>query len=456
MQVQATERRSKAILPPKALAALIGALAAALVIAVLSYRSLITRTAAADAVQHTQLVASELNQLQAVITDGETGQRGYLLTGADRYLGPSTAARNRWPGLLAVLRQLTRDNGEQQQRIAELEPILDSKFAELDDTIRLERKHDHAAALEIVNSDRGKELMDRGRDLIIAMLGSERDLLATRSAAWEASVTTSAYVVFGGVAVLILMIILIGVLASRDYRTVSNEAWVRNIQASLVEQMQGDVRLESLGDNVLRTLARKLGAPVGAMYVVEGKQLRRIAQTSLEDGTDPVRKLGDGMIGEVAQRDTTVHIDHLPDGYLKISSALGETKPVALAIAPAVVDGQVVAVTELAFMKPLDALEKSALDRVSGSIGTAIRSAKDRNKLEELLEETQHQAEELQTQQEELRVSNEELEQQSRALQLSQSQLENQQAELEQINAQLEEQAQSLARQRDDLARAGA
>jgi signal transduction histidine kinase/CheY-like chemotaxis protein/CHASE3 domain sensor protein len=453
VQFQTTERRSSAILPPKALGALLAALAAAVVIAALSYRSLITRSAAADAMQHTQQVTSELNQLQAVVTDGETGQRGFVLTGAERYLTPYTAAHNRLPGLVAVLRQLTLDNGSQQQRITELEPILNAKFAELDETVRLERRHDHAAALEIVNTDRGKDLMDRGRDLITAMLGAERDLLATRTAEWEASVSNSAYIVFGGVAVLIVMIILIGVLASRDYRAVSNEAWVRNVQASLAEQMQGDVRLESLGASVLRTLARKLGAPVGAMYVVEGKQLRRIAQASVKDGTDPIRKFGDGIIGEVAQRDTTVYVDQLPEGYLKITSALGEAKPVALAIAPAVVDGQVVAVTELAFMRPLDALEKSALDRVSESIGIAIRSAKDRGKLEELLGETQRQAEELQAQQEELRVSNEELEQQSRALQLSQSQLENQQAELEQINQQLEEQASSLETQRDELAR---
>ncbi|MEO8841330.1 MAG: response regulator [Kofleriaceae bacterium] len=453
MQFQATERRSTAILPPKALAALIAALGAAAVIAMLSYRSLITRSAAADAMQHAQLVTSELNQLQAVVTDGETGQRGFLLTGAVRYLAPYTSAHNRLPGLLAVLRQLTIGNGAQQQRLEELEPILDSKFDELDETINLERKHDHEAALAIVNSDRGMDLMDRGRELINAMLGSERALLATRTDAWDASVTSSAYVVFGGVAVLIIMILLIGFLASRDFRTVANEAWVRSIHAALAEQMQGDVRLESLGDKVLHTLSRELGAPVGAMYVVEGPNLRRIAQTSLEGGTDPIRKLGDGMIGEVAQRDTTVHIDKLPDGYLKVSSALGEAKPVALAIAPAIVDGRVVAVTELAFMRPLDALEKSALDRVSESIGTAIRSAKDRSQLELLLEETQRQAEKLQAQQEELRVSNEELEEQSRALLVSQGQLENQQAELEQINQQLEEQASSLEAQRDQLAR---
>jgi signal transduction histidine kinase len=86
----------------------------------------------------------------------------------------------------------------------------------------------------------------------------------------------------------------------------------------------------------------------------------------------------------------------------------------------------------------------------------ALRSARYRTDLQNLLEETQRQAEELQVQSEELRVSNEELEEQGRALKESQVRLEHQQVELEQTNSQLEEQAQQLETQRDDLAKSAA
>ena len=84
-------------------------------------------------------------------------------------------------------------------------------------------------------------------------------------------------------------------------------------------------------------------------------------------------------------------------------------------------------------------------------IGVAVRSARYRGELQNLLEETQRQAEEMAAQGEELRVSNEELEEQSRALKESQSRLENQQAEFEQINSHLEAQSSQLQKQRDDL-----
>jgi CheY-like chemotaxis protein len=122
-------------------------------------------------------------------------------------------------------------------------------------------------------------------------------------------------------------------------------------------------------------------------------------------------------------------------------------------ISPAAVDGTVHAVIELGFLRTVRPEDLELLERLSESLGVAVRASKDRTRLEELLEETQRQGEELQTQQEELRVTNEELEVQARSLKESQAQLEAQQAELEQTNAQLEEQAQLLEHQRDELAR---
>ncbi|MEO6774681.1 MAG: response regulator [Kofleriaceae bacterium] len=450
------EKRSTAFLPTNAMVALLGALLAAALIAMLAYRSLITRADAADALNHTKQVQHETERVLGALRDGETGQRGFLITGADRYLESYERGREQLPGLIAVLRGLTSDNPTQEQRILELEAIAKTKFDEMAATIARERANDHAGALAIVRTDRGKNAMDRARALISDMEDIETRRLAERTQDWEDSVTHSSYIVFGGVGLLIVMILLIGVLASRDYRAVAAEAWVRRVQVGLTREIQGDVRLDSLGDKVLRTLSATLHAPVGAIYTVEGAQLHRIGGLALAPDAPLTKPLGEGLVGEAARAGTMVHIAELPAGYLRLSSGLGDGRPSALAVAPAVVDGQVVAVTELALLGPLDAVELRALDRVSEAIAVALRGAKDRSKLEELLEETQRQAEELQAQQEELRVSNEELEQQSRTLQLSQAQLENQAAELEQINQQLEEQARSLEVQRDDLARTSA
>ena len=133
---------------------------------------------------------------------------------------------------------------------------------------------------------------------------------------------------------------------------------------------------------------------------------------------------------------------------------IGQASAAELLVAPAVEHGQVYAVIELGFNRPVTETERTLMERASELLAVAIRSGIDRNRLQNLLEETQRQSEELQTQQEELRVSNEELEQQSRILQESQAQMEVQQTELEQTNAHLEAQTQQLEYQREQLLRA--
>jgi signal transduction histidine kinase/CheY-like chemotaxis protein/CHASE3 domain sensor protein len=452
-----SERRSRELLPSKALAAFIAAFFAIALIGILSYRNLISRSDAADLMNHTKQVEQQIYLVQGDVINAETGQRGFLLTGRESYVEPFEAARAQLPGDLLVLRQLTLDNIDHQLAVSALTPLIQGKLDELGETIRHKRAGDTSGAIEIVMSDRGKNYADKIREIVTTMLGNEHKLLAARTVEWEETVSSSTYVVFGGVALLFGMFGLIAVLSSRDYRAVAAESWTRRVQVKLTERMQGDVRAESLGEKILKTLSESVDAQLGAVYVREHDTLRRIAGHALPASAAATAQIpiGEGVTGEAAKTGALVHLRDVPDGYLDVSSATGKGTPREVVVLPASVDGYVQAVTELAFMHSVDEVEVAALQRVSEAIAVALRTAKDRRQLEELLEETQRQAEELQAQGEELRVSNEELEQQSRALQVSQTQLENQQAELEQINAQLEEQTQSLAHQRDELARAG-
>jgi signal transduction histidine kinase/CheY-like chemotaxis protein len=446
--------RSRAWLPTQALVALATAFAAVLVIAVLSYHSLAARDEAANAVDHIEDVEDHLHQFLSDMKDAETGQRGFLLTGVEHYLDPYQLALGDIATELATLRRQTLDNPDQQRRLDSVGPLVDARLAELKQTIDLERAGDPAGALTVVQSDRGRAAMERIRQVIEAMIAAEQVLLVQRTHDWEDTVRWSSYLMFGGVALLASMIGLIGVLASRNFRAVEAEAWSRRVQLALSSELQGDHHFASIGDRALRLVVDHLHARVGAIYVTEGDRLRRIAGHALASGTDDVR-LGDGLTGQAAKEDRTVHLRDVPTGYLDVSSTVGKTVPRDLAIVPASVDGAVQAVTEVGFLHRLDRTEIDTLGRMSEVIAIAIRSARDRARLEELLEEVQRQTKELTSQQQELRVSNEELEHQTQALQASQIQLQDQQSELEQVNTRLEEQAQSLAQQRDELARTG-
>jgi CheY-like chemotaxis protein len=146
-----------------------------------------------------------------------------------------------------------------------------------------------------------------------------------------------------------------------------------------------------------------------------------------------------------------VSLADVPGEHVRLATGTGDSKPRHLLVAPLTSGASLLGVIELGFMAPPHPRAADFLTVAGESAGIALRSARYRAHLQDLLAETQRQAEELQVRQEELRVSNEELEEQSRALQRSQAQMEHQQQALEESNAQLEEQTQALEHHRDRL-----
>jgi CheY-like chemotaxis protein/signal transduction histidine kinase/CHASE3 domain sensor protein len=439
---------------PQTLAAFLVAVTAVAVIAALSYASLQSTAASARGLTKTVEVMAQLQTVMSTLKDAETGQRGYLLTGRESYLEPYLAAQRAMAGEFSALRALIGDNPAQGKRLDSLQSLAIGKMAELDETVVLRRTGQSDSALTLVATDRGKALMDGIRGLVDEMENSERQLIAVRTAQWQSAATVSFAVTGGGSAVLLILIAAAAAMASRDFRVRQLESWLRTGQIGLSELMQGDQPLDKLGQNVLGFLAEFLDAQVGAVFIAESGNFRRVAGFALPAGmAGDVIRPGDGLAGQAAKANRALRVRDVPAGYLPIGSSVGSGTPGELLIAPASIDGMVHAVVELGFFGTIDSAKQDLLNRVSESIAVAVRASKDRSRLEELLLETQQQSEELQTSEEELRVNNEELEEQGRTLRESRAQQESQQAELEQINSQLEEQTQVLEHQKEELAK---
>jgi signal transduction histidine kinase/CheY-like chemotaxis protein/CHASE3 domain sensor protein len=433
------------------------AVIAVIVIALLSYESLLTTTDSARKLTKTVEVLAHLQTFMSTLKDAETGQRGYLLTGRESYLEPYSGAALAMSGELAAMRRLTADEPGLRERLDTLQLLAGEKMQELKETIELRRAGNADAALKIVMSDRGKNAMDRLRIIVSDIEGAQRQSIAAHTAAWRQAASVAFGVTGGGSALLLILIGLAAAVASRDFKARQLESWLRSGQIGLSAQMQGDQPLERLGGNMLGFLAEFLDAQVGALFIAEPGRFRRIAAYALASGGDGAAlRPGDGLTGQAAKDDRVLHVRQVPAGYLPIVSGTGRGEPAELLILPAALDGTVHAVVELGFFGPVHADKQELLMRVRESMAVAIRAAKDRNQLEDLLQETQQQAEELQTREEELRVNNEELEEQGRTLRESRAQLESQQAELEQINARLEEQTQVLEHQKESLAKSHA
>ncbi len=449
----------RSTLPRKTQVGFVAATLAVFLIAFLSYQSFQWRAEGAALVQRTLTTIQGLDDLLSDYKDAETGQRGYLLTQTEAYLEPYERATTAIDDKLAKLRAELTDDQKEADALEVLRHAGQQKLAELKQTIDLSRAGRRDQALEIVTTDRGKRYMDDLRAGIAEMREVEKVRLATRTSEWERSSTVSLGLIWGGSALLLFLVVGAALMSSHDFQAQEIERWLRTGQAELAVSMQGVETVEGLGERIAAFLGNYVSARVGAVYFAEKPgDLRRVGSYALPagaSGASGAARVG-GLTAQAYGDNAFIETEDVPADFFPVTSGLGQSRARRLVAAPTTADGAPNGAVELGFFHRVRPAEIELVQRVTETIGLALRSARDRKVLQETLEETQRQAEELQTQQEELSVQNEELEQQSRALQESQARLENQQAELEQINSNLEEQTQALEQQRNDLLRAQA
>ena len=419
-------------------------------------------------VEHTDRVINNANEAVKLTVDLETGMRGYLLSGDEKFLEPYETARPRIKVALDTLLELTSDNPVQTDRLRRLEALQAEWAGYAQSMIDLQRSSgDYRGA---VKAGRGKRLTDEIRKQFEDVIEMEQQLRASRNE--EVRRTTiwsiALYLLFvAGISALLAYIGRRDLLnLSQNYAAnlaaqqssanrLEQQAWLRNGQTELAEQVLGQLSLNVLGRNILQFCAQYLGSAVAAIYVREEHGgLKRIASYGFsreQEEREHYIYSDEGIVGQVAQRAEVIRLDQVPGDYFKVSSALGEGLPHSVLVVPTSDDERVNGVIELGFLRPLSDRDVELLELIAGNIGTSIEAARYRQRLQEVLAETQQLNEELQVQQEELKTANEELEEQSRILKESQAHLETQQVELEQTNEQLAEQAQILADQRDAM-----
>ena len=443
----------------------VGVLSAVFFILLISYL-----LSAIQWVEHTDRVINNTNRSMKLSIDMETGMRGFLLTGDQHFLDPYEVAKPLLTAELQGLQALVEDNPTQLDRFRRLLTLQEEWNAFALEMIKLRRENgDYQTP---VLAGRGKRITDQIRTEYDQAVEMEQQLRLNRNAEVTRSTVMSValYLVF--------VVIVSGILAwvgRRDLMALSDTysenlrqqeinaerlqkvAWLRNGQSELAEHVLGQLTLGMLGRNILQFLARYLGASVAAVYVrQEHGGLTRIASYGFsreQEERDQTIHSDEGIVGQAARQDRVITLKDVPVDYFKVSSGLGDGSPRSVIVVPTSNDDQVNGVIELGFLHALTEQDVEFLELISDNIGTSIEAARYRQRLQEVLAETQQLNEELQVQQEELRTANEELEEQSRILKESQAHLETQQAELEQTNEQLAEQGQALADQRDALDR---
>ncbi|HEX3936079.1 MAG TPA: CHASE3 domain-containing protein [Xanthobacteraceae bacterium] len=207
-------------------------------------------------VRHSLEVRGQLTRILSLVQSTETGQRGYLLTGQELYLGPYKMAVEQLPMALQRTKDLVSDNPEQERSLADLSDLIARKLAELKSTVDAYDAGNKDMALAIVNSDNGFRLMQEIRRLVEDMRAKEDRWLADRQSLAARSET----MLQAGVALAFLLICGIGFLITRFTRqSFAALAGARDRQALTNQELLGQIARRETAESQLRQ-AQKMEA----------------------------------------------------------------------------------------------------------------------------------------------------------------------------------------------------
>lgn len=164
----------------KVIASFVGAILLLLIGGGITYRATAAHTDAAQLISHTQEVRVALAQLYADISDAESEQRNYLLTGQQVRLDHYAALLLKIESRQKALAKLVADNPRQSQNLALLRRDIEQGIHFLERGIAVFKQHSFAAAQEFVRSGQGFGAMQEIRTATDHMDAIEEKLLVER------------------------------------------------------------------------------------------------------------------------------------------------------------------------------------------------------------------------------------------------------------------------------------
>jgi methyl-accepting chemotaxis protein len=200
-------------------AAFILALIIPATIVVVAFRNTLALVGSVENVSESNGFINKLQELLIVLSEAESRQRGFIITGKDVYLEPYRHSVSEVRRVMSQLHALVADSSDQARRLDALEPVLSARLEELQVTIEFRQEAGLEAAQKIVLDDRGRALTDDIRHRLDVIRAAQERVLSRyqKRTAYDARLTT--HVMLYGILLSIMLAGLEGLLIHRVLAT---------------------------------------------------------------------------------------------------------------------------------------------------------------------------------------------------------------------------------------------
>jgi PAS domain S-box-containing protein len=207
---------------------------------------------AARGAEATRAAVNWIERLVSLLREAESGQRGYLLTGEQRFLDPYTAAL---PEIAAERAKVNALHFADPDGARLLSTLTAERLEQMATTIRVHRTAGSEAVADRLRTDQGKPTSDELRALATRLLDEENEQLAHREARVARHGYQTRIVVIAGALLLALLLWLTSVRV--NHLVSSKEVLISELASSREQEQRGRAALattlRSIGDAVITT-----------------------------------------------------------------------------------------------------------------------------------------------------------------------------------------------------------
>lgn len=274
--------------------------------------------------------------LMQKLTDAETGQRGFVITQDELFLEPYESAVGAIREEVDRLATAVADRPVKAVQMDRLRDRIRGKLAEMGQAINLVRSGEQAQAVELIQSDVGRELMDDIRSMLDQFkelsdanveLGTEAQISATQQLQWITVGGGIAIIAVMGGAILVVAQHVRALAASRREVEVLNEGLEARVAERTEDLMQANQEIQRFAYIVTHDLRAPLVNIMGFTAELDAS-LKSLQAYVLNDGKpvseEEIREARLAASEDLPEaigfiRSSTKKMDGLINAILKIS-----------------------------------------------------------------------------------------------------------------------------------------
>ncbi|MFC5548925.1 CHASE3 domain-containing protein [Massilia aerilata] len=245
--------------------------------------------------------SSRLQYVNLLVTDADSGLRGYFLSGSETYLGPLRTAQRELDGQFETLKTLLADDPSQLKNLAQLQTLVRRRIGLMGEALEVYRHGGLQDIVAIARSQEDQVRMDEIRLQVVVMTGEQNEALATGGAAFYDQYRRTALIGIGIDAAAIVVLLLFYNLIWRGFSLrlsaeralqQSNDQ-LETVVAERTEQLSVLSRhLIRVSEEEKARLARELHDEMGANLTAIGMYLSSVGEQLKDSQPEQAAALG--------------------------------------------------------------------------------------------------------------------------------------------------------------------